>query len=158
MQREDIRLLDRVGHDLALPRHGRQGADPVTQPGGAFELQIVGRSLHLVRHPLEHKAALALEEQRGFGDQGVVIGNGDQAGAGRAAAFDLMQHTGPTACVIDAVTAGAQQEGFLQCVERRVDRTSAGERTEVVAFDGMGAAVLGNLRCRMIAADDDFGK
>ena len=82
----------------------------------------------------------------------------DIADAGRRTALDLVQQAGPRAVGIDAVGAGAQQEGLLQRVDGAVHRTRRGEGAIVVALAVARTAMLGELRHRMVAGDEDVGK
>ena len=56
------------------------------------------------------------------------------------------------------VGAGAQQKGALHGVHGAEHRARAGERTEIVALNGAGAAVLDEPRRGMVGADQDVGE
>ena len=155
---EDVGLLEGRGVDHRLLGDAGQRADAVAQARGALELHVVGGGLHLLGEPAHDQARLALQEVLGLVDEAPVVLEADQAGAGRGAALDLVQHAGARAALVDAVGAGAQQERLLQGVQRLVDRVGRREGAEVVALDGVGAAVFAQLRRRMLAADHDLGE
>jgi hypothetical protein len=158
MQGEDIRLFQSLGIDLLFLGDGGERADPVTQARGPLELHVVGGLLHLLGHAGDHRPALAAQEVLRLLDQLAVVLQAYEAGAGRSAALNLVQHAGPRAGLVDAVRARAQQEGLLQGVQRAIDRPGAGERSEIVALDRMCAAVLAKLGRLVIAANDDLGE
>ena len=156
MEREDVGLLQGLGIDLGLLGHRGQGADAVAQAGGDLELHVVRGLLHRLGHPLHHGSRAATQEVLGLVDQAGIVLDRDQAGAGRCAALDLVQHAGARAALIDAVRARAEQERLLQSVERLVDRIGGGEGPEVVALDGVGAAVLSKLSRRVLPGGSRF--
>ncbi len=159
--------LDEGGEDIGLllvevdrRRHGDVVERPhaIAQMGGALEIHVVGGLHHLGRHGGDDRAALAAQEGVGLAGQVVIGFQSDDAGARRRTALDLVQHARPGARSIDAVGAGAQQERLLQSIQGLVDRAGRGERAVIIARDGMRAAVLGDLRRRMVLAHQDFGE
>ena len=104
-QGEDIGLGDAVGADGVLHRNGRQGADAVADAGGLFIVHGLGRGAHLGGQAGDHGAGFSLQKGRGLLDQNAIVLERDQAGAGGRAAFDLVQHAGPGAGLVDAVGA-----------------------------------------------------
>src|SRR5262249_28810565 len=73
------------------------GADAVAQLGGALEIQPLGGLAHLACKLLLDDAALPREEGLRLRHQASIGLFVDSAGARRAAAFDLIQQTGPRA-------------------------------------------------------------
>src|SRR5690606_16426397 len=80
------------------------------------------------------------------------------AGAGRGAALDLEEQARAGAALIEGIGAGAQEERPLQRVDRARDRASRGERAEIGALARARAAMLGDLRSRMVAGNEDVRK
>ncbi len=158
MQGEDVGLGHALGVDAVLHGDGRQGADAVAHAGGGLEVEVVGRRLHLLRQAADDGARLAAQELFRLRDQIAVVLQRDQAGAGRRAALDLVQHAGAGAGLIDAVRTGPQQEGLLQRVQRVVDGPGRGEGAEIVAGNRMGAAMLADLGRAVVAADHQLGE
>uniref|UniRef100_A0A0N5A6X5 PE-PGRS family protein n=1 Tax=Parastrongyloides trichosuri TaxID=131310 RepID=A0A0N5A6X5_PARTI len=160
MQGHDVSLG--VAHALGVQARfhgdGRQGADAVAHPGGVLELHVVRGRLHLFRQAGDDGARLAAQEGLGLVHQVAVVLQADQAGAGRRAALDLMQHAGPGARLVDAVRTGAQQKGLLQGVQRPVDRPGRGEGAEIGPRRGVRPAVLTHLRRAVVAPDHDLGE
>ena len=157
-QGEDIGLGDALGTDGILHRNGRKGADAVADAGGLFIVHGLSRGAHLVGQAGDHGARPALQKGRGLVDQAGIVLERDQAGAGGRAAFDLVQHAGPGAALIDAVGTRPQQEGLLQGVERPVHRPGRGEGAEIVAGRGVGPAMLADLGRAVVLADHQFGE
>jgi hypothetical protein len=98
---------------------------------------------------------LAAEEVLRLAHQAVVAGLVDPPDARRRAALDLVQQARPVAAREEAVGAAPQQEQLLQRVDRGVDRTGAGERTVVVAFELPRPAVLHDPREVVPGAQQD---
>ena len=101
---------------------------------------------------------VAREEVEGLSDQPVVVVRRDLAGAGRAAALDLVEQAGPGAADELAVRAVAQQERLFQLVQSAVDCAGAGEGAEVVALFLLRAAMLLDLGKSVVATDEDIGE
>ncbi|MNE10460.1 hypothetical protein D3C80_1031760 [compost metagenome] len=160
MQGHDVGLgvAGAFGVQARLHGDGRQGADAVAHPGGVLELHVVGSRLHLGGQAGDDGPRLAAQEGLGLVHQLAVVLQADQAGAGRRAALDLMQHAGPGAGLVDAVRAGPQQEGLLQGVQRVVDRPGRGEGAEIGARRRVGAAMLPHLGRAVVAPDHDLGE
>ena len=107
---------------------------------------------------MAHGAAAAGKEILRLANQLAVVGQRDFACAGRRAALDLIEQTGPRAVGVIAVGAGAQQEGALQRAERSMHRAGAGERPKIIALDVARAAMFGDARRVVIAGDENIGK
>ncbi len=69
-----------------------------------------------------------------------------------------MQQARPRAAFIHRVRTGADQEGALQGGDRAVDRPDRGEGPEIIARPVACAAMLDDLRRRMIGGDEDIRK
>ena len=157
-KREDVGVAHALCVDrlAALDRGG--GAQPVAQHRGAFEVEIGGGGGHLHLDLLLHRARLAAEELLRLGDQLGIAFLVDAPHARRAAALDLVEQARPVAPGEEAVGAAPQQEQLLQRVDRHVDRPGAGERAVVVALRAPRAAVLGDAREGVLAAQEDEGE
>ena len=105
-----------------------------------------------------HLVALSAQEAERLVDQEGIVLDGDLAGAGRAAALDLEEQAGPHARFEIGVGAGTQQEGALQRVDGAADGAGGGERTEILALPAPRAAMLEDLRHRMVVGDEDEGE
>ena len=77
---------------------------------------------------------LAAQELSGLISERLILLYGYLSDTGRCAAFDLMQHAGARACIVDAVLARAEQKRFLQCIERAHHRTRRCEGAKIVAL------------------------
>ena len=93
-----------------------------------------------------------------FGNLLAIGLRGDIAHARRAAAFDLILQTGPRPVLENRVGAGAQQKNFLQQIHGFVQRPDRSERTKILAFFAMRAAMFFNARERVVMRDQQFGK
>ena len=155
---DHIGFLDALRIDALVGGDSGDGADPVAQARGALIVERLRGGLHALLQILAQGIGLAAQEIARLSDQLVIGGRFDQPDAGRGAALDLVQHAGARAALIDAVGTGAHQEGFLQRIEGLVHGTHGGEGAEIIALHLVGAAMLGQLRRRMVAADQDIGK
>ena len=158
VRREHVGLLDTFRVDRLVGGDVRQRPQPIAEFRRLLEFELFGRLLH---HALIHGAhvlALAAQEADALVDQPAVVCERDFAGAWRRTALDLMQQTRSRPAFVDAVGARAQQERALQHVDGAVDGTGRGERSEVVAFAVAGAAMLHDLRRRVIAGNEDVGE
>ena len=155
---EDIGVLQPFGVDrLAALNEGRR-AQPVAQHGRPLEIERFGRLGHLRLDLLLHGLVLAAEEVLGLADQLGIAGFVDAIDARGRAALDLVEQARPVTPRKEAVGARPQQEQLLQRVDRRVDRSGAGEWPIVIARRLARAAVLGDARKGMIGAQQDEGE
>ena len=155
---DHIGLLDPVRIDALVSGHRGNGADAIAQTGSEFEIQLVRGGLHAVLQILTQGIGLAAQEIRRLGNQLVISLGRNKIHARTSAALDLVEHAGAGAAFIDTVGTGAQHEGFLQRVERVIDRTDRGERAEIIAPHLACAAVFEQLRRSVVAADQDIGE
>ena len=86
-----------------------------------------------------------------------VVRLADPPDAGRRAAADLVQQAGPGAVGEHRVGAGAQQEHPLHRGDRLVHRPGGGERPPVAALAQLRAAMLGDLRERVVLGQHQPG-
>ncbi len=155
---DDIGVADFRDVDVLMTLHVGERAQTVADRAGALEIQRVAGGLHVGCQPRLNVAALAREEIPRLFHQLPVILQRDAAGAGRRAALDLIQQAGARAAAVDAVVAGAQQEGALQRRDGAMHGARRGEWPVVVALARAGAAMLGDLGGGMVAGDQDIGK
>ncbi len=127
-----------------------QPPDAVAHRRRALELQRLRRLLHLRRQRLLHGGALAGEERLRLPDQRAIRRFVDPSDAGRGAAADLIQQAGAAAIGEHRVGAGAQQEHALHRRHRLVHRPGGGERAEIAALARPRAAMLRDLRERVV--------
>ena len=160
--------LDVDGHHVRVPHRGQVDAlahldvgerlDAVAEGRRGLEFQRVAGRGHALGEPALHLLAAPGEEGAGLVDQPVVVGLGDAADAGRGAALDLVLQAGPRAALQHRIRARAQRKGALQRVDGEVHRAGRSEGAEVVAACTLGAAVLGDLRPGVVAAEQDIGE
>ena len=156
--REDIRLLHRPGIDPLLALNCRQRGDAVAQTRGTLELQLFGSRHHLGRQMIPDATAFPRQEVTRLARQRRIIDMRDLARAWAGAALDLVEQAGPGAVLVIGIGAGAQQKCALQGVQRAVHRPDAGEGAKIIALPVARAAMLGELRCRVVAGQQDVGK
>ena len=101
MQGKDIGLLDGAGIDALMALDLRQRRQPVAVTCGAFEIEISGGSLHGLCKLGPDPVRPAGQEVPCFLHQTGIIRRADLARAGRRAALDLMQETGPGAILVE---------------------------------------------------------
>ena len=155
---EDIGLVNRLRIDALALGDETHGLDAIPVARRRLEIELLGGLLHLLGKLGLHHLALAIEESFRLLHQ-FAIGRGlDIADTRRRAALDLVQQAGPRPVRIDAVIAGAQQEGLLQRVDRPVDRARRSEGSIIAALAVAAAAMLGQLRDRVVLGDEDIGK
>jgi hypothetical protein len=157
VQRDHIGLGHPRRVDALRRLHLRQRPDAVAQRGGALELHRGRRFGHLRGERRLHVRRLALEEAFGILDSAAVVGLGDVAHAGRAAALDLVEKAGPRPAFEGGIRAVAQEEHLLELVQRPVDRACGGERPVVVPLL-LPPPVLLDLREGVVAVTRMFGK
>ncbi len=155
---EDVGFLRDLGVDAlrALDRGERR--DAVAQSRRPLELERFRSRAHLAGQQFANRAALAGKEVARLADERRITVPADLARARPGAALDLVQQARPRAVLEIGVAARTHQKGALQRVQGAIDRPHAGERTEIVAFAGAGATMLGDLRRRVIAGEQDVGK
>ena len=152
---ENIGLLDAVRVHILRRADMRERADAVAQASCVFELHRLGGGFHFGGEAFLQIGALPPQEIGGFvGKLGIVFFR-NEPDAGRGTALDLVQHAGARAGGVDAVLAGAQQEGLLQRVEGAHHGAGAGEGAEIVALILLAAAILLDLRRLVVPADQD---
>jgi hypothetical protein len=137
---------------------GGQRRETVAIGGGALEVERLGRRLHLAGELLAHRVAAPGQERLGLPHQGGIVGRRDLTCAGRRAALDLVQQAGARAAVEHRVRAGADEERALERGDRTVHRLGRCKRPVIVARTIARAAVLHDLRRRMILGDEDVGE
>ena len=155
---EHICLFDVFRVHILTGTHMGQRPDPVAQARRTFKFHVICRRFHIGGEALLQVGPLSAQEVCRLIGKGLIVLGLDQPDAGRRTALDLVQHAGPRAHTVDTVLTGAQQEGFLQCVQRPHDRPGTGERTEIVALIHLGPAILLDLGRFMVPADQDVGK
>ena len=126
-------LLLRADHLLALDdlAHREQ---LVPQPRRAFEVQRLGRLVHLLLEPVEDRRGLTVEKGDQLVDQARVLLVVDRADARRDALLDVRVEARPAEPLVAlelVVRAGADRERPQQQVEGLADRVRVGERPEV---------------------------
>ena len=137
--------------------HEGQRAQPVAHRGRALELQFLGRLLHLGGEFFLHRTGFAGHEGLRLADQLAIVLGRDPADARRGAALDLVQQARPGPGREYRVGTGSQQEDPLHGGHRLVDRPRRGKRSPVAGFANLGAAVLGDLRVRMVLGQHQPG-
>ncbi len=119
-----VEVLGPLGHDLlALARHP-QRVEPVAQPRGALEVEVLGRLLHLGQEPALHVVGVAGQERHEVGHHGVVALVVHRPDARARAPLDVEQQAGLAQLGVPlelAVRAGAHLEGAQQKVEGVAD-------------------------------------
>ncbi len=155
---EDVGFLDGLGGDIALRLDEGEGAEAVAEQGGALEIEVLGGLVHVLGEVILHGLGLAGEELAGLIDELVVVGDRDFAGAGAGAALDLVEHAGPGAGLVEAVRAGAEEEGALQRGDGALDRQRGSEGAEIVALGAADAAMLLELGGFVLGGDEDVGE
>ena len=164
-------------HDQLQPRR-REG--PQALPGGALQLHRQMPLLQVVEHaealhdaagdPRPHRplgvlhrvAQLHLlavaQEPFGILDRLRVIRVRHKADTRPGAPLDLIKQTRPRTTVKHRIGAVSQQKNLLQLVQRTIDRTSRGERSIIVAFFLLRAAMLFDLRKAVVFGHQDVRK
>ena len=155
---EHVRLRDRTGVDGLFALDRGEGGNAVAQARRRLEFEGVGGRGHLVGEPLTDRPTAAGKEVARLPDQPGIVVDRDFAGAGPRTALDLVEEAGSGAVREIAVGAGAQQKGALHGVHGAKHRARAGERTEIIALDRAGAAVLDEPGCGVVGADQDVGE
>jgi len=157
-QREYVGVGQARGVDRLVALDEGQRLQPVAVDRRHLEIERIGGLFHRLAELLLHLGRLARQEIARIIDQFGIILLADPVDAGRRAAPDLIEQTGPRAIVEETVGAGAQQEQLLQRVDRPVDRSGAGKRPEILALYALRPAVLGNAGKIMALAQQDEGK
>lgn len=130
---KDISLVQPIGIDILLGPDDRQRPDPVPQRCRPLKRHLLGRAVHL-RGQLSLKVTgLAAQEIRRLVCQTAIRLRVDQAHTGRRTPLDLVQHAGPLPLAVNAILAGPQEKGFLQCVQCPADGVGAGERPKIIS-------------------------
>jgi hypothetical protein len=155
---EHVRLLDGLGVHALRALDGGERGEPVPVAGGALELELLRGRLHLAHQPVLDRVRLAREERLRLGGQRRVLVEGDLPGAGAGAALDLVEQAGPSAVLVIAVGAGAQQEGALERVHRAVHRPDAREGAVIIPPAVPRAPVLHELGCLRVRGEQDVGE
>ena len=158
MRGEYVGLLHRLRIDALARLDVAERRQPVAEARRALVVLLEARLVHQAVQPELHLVALAGEEGERLVDQRAVMLGRDLAGARCRAALDLEQQARAHPRLVIGVGAGAQQEGALQRVDGAADRASRGERSEIIAFAIPRAAMLQDLRHRVVAGDEDEGK
>ncbi len=128
---EDVLVRGPDALDELLLRHVLDRADLVAEQGGALELQLVGRRLHLALERLHDLARLAFEEEQGLADDLVVLLLRAVGRAGRDAAMDEVVEAGSRVGAGDRLGAGAPGEELLDDAQRRAHGRCRRVRPEV---------------------------
>src|SRR5215468_10446748 len=152
---EDIRLFDAVRVDALARLDVRERGQAIAKARSSLIVLLQARLVHQAMQPALHLVAFAGEESERLVDQLAVVLGGDLAGARRRAALDLIEKARPQAALEISVGARSQQEGALQRVDRAADRAGRGKRPEIIAFAAARAAMLEDLRHRMVAGDEN---
>ena len=155
---EHIGLFHAFRVDILRGTHSGNGADTISQACGLFEFEVFCRFFHICGQLFMQADHLAAQEVCRLIGQRLIVFLRNQVDAGRGAALDLVQHAGAGALLEHGVLAGAQEEGFLQRVQRAGNRACAGERAEIVALMLFRAAIFQDLRGRVVAPDEDVRK
>ncbi|MNS81699.1 hypothetical protein D3C72_1154160 [compost metagenome] len=111
---ENIRFLDASRVDALMALDMGKCGQPVAIDGGALEIEVFGRLVHLPRNRGLDALALAGQEILGFLDEFRIPLIADLMRAGAGTALDLVKKTGARAGLEHAVGAGADQKGALQ--------------------------------------------
>jgi hypothetical protein len=102
-------------HDFLALQHFLQGADLVAQGGGALELQVLRRLLHLRRELAQQVVALALQKQRDLLHNLAVLLSVCQPRAGRKATpHVVIQARALLGRAVPHLAARDQREGAVQ--------------------------------------------
>src|SRR5690606_3986753 len=156
MDREHVRLVDRLRIDALIALHMAERGKTVAIDRRALEIEIVRGILHCGGDFLLHLAGTARKERLSLRNEfGIVLGR-YLAGAGAGAALDLEKQAGPRPVLEERIGAGTQEKRPLQRVDRAVDRARRGERPEIVALARARAAMLENSGSRVVAGDENI--
>src|SRR5690606_9512942 len=147
------RKIDRLaGLDM---RHGLQ---PVAIDGGLFEIERIGRGLHLSGELFLQLEALARQEAARLIDDIEITLAADQPDAGRGGALALILQAGPRAVLKSRIRSGAEWAQQLKGRQRLIYRAGGGKRAVIFPLAAAGGAMLGDLRPVVITGDQDIGK
>src|SRR5439155_4114915 len=123
-----------------------------------FKREFAGRLFHFAGELLLDQVAAAGKEVLCLAHQFSIAGKIDLAGAGPRTSADLIEQARASAAFEESIGAGANQKGALQRRDGAVDRASRCERSEISPGPRLRAAMLEDLRCPMIAGDQNIGK
>ena len=158
VDREDVRLLQRLWIDALVALHVAERGKPVAIDRRAFEVERFRRLLHGASDLRLHRDGAAGEKVLRLVHQRVVVVRRDLARARARAALDLVEQARPRPALEHRIRAGSQQEGALQCVDGPSHRAGRGEGTEIVALARARAAMLEDAGRGVVARQQDIGK
>jgi hypothetical protein len=136
----------------------RKCGQPVAIDGGALEIEVLGRLVHLPRNRGLDALALAGQEILGFLDEFFIPLIADLMRAGAGTALDLVKKTGTRAGFEHAVGAGADQKGALQRIDRAPDRAGRRKGAEIIALACPRPTVFENRRRAVVCGNENIGK
>ena len=110
---KNIGLFDAVWIDRLIGGDVGQRPQSVAILGSVFELLFFCSLVHQALIHIADSLTVAAHAPHGLIDQLVVVWKRDFAGAGRRAAFDLMEQARPCAVFIIAIGAGAELKRAL---------------------------------------------
>src|SRR5262245_34897113 len=135
-----------------------QGPKPVAVFCGALEFELSSGFLHQEIELFLHSVRLPAEQGSRVLDELRVIAGLNLPCAWRRAALDLIQQARPGEALIVLIGPGSEQKRALKRIDGTVDGARARKRAEIVALDRPRAAMLGDLRRTVTAANHDVRK
>ncbi len=128
---DHVRVHTALGLDVLARLHPRKRAHLVAKPGRFFVAPRFGRDFHLVAQRFNHIVFTAFQEELGALHVFRIALGGNQPGARRSAAPDLMQEARARAVLEHGVLAGTQAKHALQQLDALTHRVCMRKRPEV---------------------------